>query len=79
MGRTIPMPIIEDFERARGLISEGGEIQVIAIAQLIAENRWLSNIIHMGVHTSADVETAFNEGRDQGFLEGQQSMHGFEI
>jgi hypothetical protein len=85
MGRTIPMPVEADFNRARSLIKEGGEVEVISIAQLIAENRWLSNIVHQGVHTADELQratdVAFDKGQragwDDGFFEGQQQAKEF--
>jgi hypothetical protein len=85
MGRTIPMPVEADFNRARSLIKEGGEVEVISIAQLIAENRWLSNIVHQGVHTADELQratdVAFDKGHragwDDGFFEGQQQAKEF--
>lgn len=70
MGRSMPIPVVEDFNRARGLIEGAGETQVIALAQLIAENRWLSNIIHAGVFNQSDLDESFQRG----FKEGSKTL-----
>lgn len=43
MGQTIPSPSPDERQRAKSIIEQGA---VEALAFILAENRWLSNILH---------------------------------
>ena len=62
MGQTVPAPSQDERERAERIIEQGA---VEALAFILSENRWLSNIVH-----NQPGEASF-EAWSQGFRAGQ--------
>jgi len=62
MGQTVPAPSQDERERAERIIEQGA---VEALAFILSENRWLSNIVH---NQPGEVEKARSQGFRAGLL-----------